>query len=182
MNVIDIGCGRGEWLEILKENGITAKGIDNNRIAVSNCKECGLDATEADAVKFLKAIPESAFHAVTGFHIIEHLTFEQVISLMDEVHRVLKPGGVVVFETPNPANILVSAYDFYRDPSHKNPVHPDTIRFIAEFFGFQPAVIHLVEQKDDQCHLIDFDTWRLDVIQHYVDMPRDYVLIAHKKA
>jgi O-antigen chain-terminating methyltransferase len=180
--VLDIGCGRGEWLEILKENGIAAKGVDTNRFAVSQCREYGLDATEADALTFLKSIPESAFHAVTGFHIVEHLTFEQVISLLDEVHRVLTPGGVAVFETPNPANILVSAYDFYRDPSHKNPVHPDTIQFFAEFRGFQAAVIYLVEQKDDQCRLIDFDAWRLDVLQHYIDIPRDYVLVAHKKA
>lgn len=182
IRVLDVGCGRGEWLEILKENGITAQGIDTNRFAVSQCREYGLDALEADVLAHLKAVPESSLHAVTGFHIIEHLAFEETIALLDEVHRVLKPGGAAIFETPNPANILVSAYDFYRDPSHKNPVHPQTIQFFAEFRGFQTAAIRLVEQQNDQCRLIDFDTWRLDTIQNYIDIPRDYALIAQKKA
>ena len=132
-------------------------------------------------VAFLKNLHESTYHAVTGFHIIEHLSFDQVLSFLDEIYRILIPGGVVIFETPNPANILVSAYDFYRDPSHIKPVHPDTARFLAEFRGFQHSTIQLVEHNGAQCQLVDFDSWCFDTIQHYVDIPRDYALIAYKQ-
>ncbi|MDA8403913.1 MAG: methyltransferase domain-containing protein [Desulfobacteraceae bacterium] len=177
---LDIGCGRGEWLEILKHHGVKAKGIDTNRVAVRLCRDLGLDVEETDALMFLKTLTDSTCHAVTGFHIIEHLPFEHLIVLLDEVYRVLIPGGIAIFETPNPANILVSAYDFYRDASHIKPVHPDTVRFFAEFRGFEKTAIYLVQQSGDQCQLIDFKTWRLDTLQNYIDIPRDYALIAHK--
>lgn len=180
--ILDIGCGRGEFLEMLKHHGIKAKGIDTNRVAVSLCRDLGLDVEEADALVFLKTLPDSTCHAVTGFHIIEHLSFEQFIALLDEVYRVLIPGGIAIFETPNPANILVSAYDFYRDASHIKPVHPDTARFFAEFRGFEKAAIHLLKQDGDHCQLIDFKEWRLDTLQHYIDIPRDYALIASKQS
>ena len=178
--ILDIGCGRGEWLEILKDNGIPAKGIDINRAAISQCREYGLDVEEADALEFLKTQPEAAYHAITGYHIIEHLDFKELVAFLDEIHRVLSPSGIFIFETPNPANILVSAYDFYRDPSHINPLHPETVKFLCEFRGFQKTAIKLLSQNDTQYDLIDFDHWQLDTLQKYIDIPRDYAIVGHK--
>ncbi len=179
--VLDIGCGRGEWLECLEKSGIRAKGIDINRLAVSQCLEYGLDAEEAEALEFLKASPEGSFQAVTGFHIIEHMPFEQLIGLTDEIYRVLSPGGVMVFETPNPVNILVGANDFHRDPSHVKPVHPDTARFAAEYRGFVQTCIKLLKDEGAKRSFADYDSWPFDSIENYVDIPRDYALIGFKK-
>lgn len=183
LHVLDIGCGRGEWLQYLGENGARAKGVDLNQAAVNQCRQSGLAAETADAMAFLQSVPEAGFQAVTGFHIIEHMAFAQAFALMDEIYRVLAPGGTMIFETPNPTNLLVSACDFYRDPGHIRPVHPDTALFAAQYRGFEQCGIYLVEQQPGAgCRLVDFDTWRFDVIAHYIEIPRDYALIARKPA
>lgn len=133
--LIDIGCGRGEWLELLGENGLAASGIDLNRVMVEECHARGLKATLGDALEVLRSLPERSLGAVTGFHIIEHLPFDVLVTLFDEVLRVLKPGGMVIFETPNPANLQVAAERFYMDPTHLNPLPSDLISFIATARG-----------------------------------------------
>jgi O-antigen chain-terminating methyltransferase len=102
MPMLDIGCGRGEWLEILKAEGLNAIGVDTNSIAVAQCRERGFDAREMDALTYLRSLPSESIGAVTGFHIVEHLPFDVLMKLLDECARVIKPGGAVVFETPNP--------------------------------------------------------------------------------
>lgn len=180
ISALDIGSGRGEWLQFLEENGIRVKGVDINRMAVSQCREFGLDAVEADALAFLKASPEASFHVISAFHFIEHIAFEQLMELLDEIYRVLTPGGLVLFETPNPTNILVGACDFHRDPSHLKPVHPDTARFMLEYRGFEHTRLRLVEQEGSHCRLLDYNDWPFDVIDHYITIPRDYALISQK--
>ena len=134
--VLDIGCGRGEWLEVLAANRLTARGIDINRIMVDQCRGLGLEVTESDALGHLRSLPDGGMGAITGHHIIEHLPFDIVIALFDECLRVLVPGGVVIFETPNPANLLVGACNFYLDPTHRNPLPSQTVSFMAEARGF----------------------------------------------
>jgi O-antigen chain-terminating methyltransferase len=134
--VMDIGCGRGEWLELLTANGLSAKGLDLNRIMIDECRRMGLDVEEAEALTHLRALPDGSLGALTGFHIIEHLPFDQVVALFDEALRVLAPGGVVIFETPNPANLQVAAQYFYIDPTHRNPLPSQTVSFMAEARGF----------------------------------------------
>ena len=102
--VIDLGCGRGEWLELLHDQGLLAKGIDLNRIFLLTCRDMDLEVIEEDALTFLRQQKPSSAGAITGFHIIEHLPLKYLISLFDEALRVLQPGGVVIFETPNPEN------------------------------------------------------------------------------
>jgi O-antigen chain-terminating methyltransferase len=134
--ILDIGCGRGEWLEVLGENELVAKGIDLNRSMVGYCQELDLDVSEAEAINHLRGLKSNSLGAVTGIHIIEHITFRRLIVLLDEVLRVLKPGGVVIFETPNPENLIVGACNFYLDPTHLNPLPPPMIQFVAETRGF----------------------------------------------
>lgn len=139
--VLDIGCGRGEWIELLRENGYVAKGIDMNRIMVEQCREFGLNVMEADVIEYLKKQRSSSFGAVTGFHIIEHFSLKTLLTLFDESLRVLRYNGIIIFETPNPENLIVGACDFYRDPTHKKPIPPDTLKFLLETMGFKDSNI-----------------------------------------
>ena len=96
----------------------------------------GLEIAEEDALSYLRNIPDMAVGAVTGFHIIEHLPFDVLLALLDETHRVLKPGGLAIFETPNPQNVMVGSCSFYLDPTHRNPIPAGLMQFVMEMQGF----------------------------------------------
>ena len=134
--IVDIGCGRGEWLELLQEHLLTARGVDLNRIMVNECRERGFEVVEAEALQYLRELPDSSLGAVTGMHIIEHLPLPILIALLDESLRVLRPGGLAIFETPNPENLVVGACNFYMDPTHRNPLPPVMVEYLVEARGF----------------------------------------------
>ncbi len=134
--ILDIGCGRGEWLELLAKEGLGAEGVDTNRVMVARCQELGLHVTEGDSLVYLHSLPDSSVGAVTGIHIVEHLPYEALLTLLSETMRVLKPSGVAIFETPNPENLIVGACHFYLDPTHKHPLPPETLKFLATSKGF----------------------------------------------
>jgi len=179
-SLLDLGCGRGEWLELLKEKGCLAKGVDVNGVAVRQCRERGLDVVEADCLEYLRGIARNSLDAVTGFHLIEHLPFKAVVALFDEALAALKSGGMIILETPNPTNILVSAYDFYRDPGHLRPLHPDTVDFLAENRGFVRTGAYFVVDEGRDLTLIKSTDWPLNDITDYIRAPRDFALIAYK--
>jgi 2-polyprenyl-3-methyl-5-hydroxy-6-metoxy-1,4-benzoquinol methylase len=134
--VLDVGCGRGEWLSLLKQAGLPAKGIDINKKFIEIARQAGADALEADAVEYLHSQPESTLGGVTAFHVVEHLPVRVLSMFIKEVYRVLKPSGIVIFETPNPENIIVGACNFHIDPTHRNPLPPVTLKFFLENQGF----------------------------------------------
>jgi O-antigen chain-terminating methyltransferase len=134
--VIDVGCGRGELLELLKGNGLVARGVDQNQILIKQCRDSGFEVIEADAIDYLQSLSASSVGAITGLHIIEHIPFERLVRLFDECRRVLKPAGVVAFETPNPENLIVGACNFYYDPTHLHPLPPPVSKFLLEARGF----------------------------------------------
>lgn len=180
VSILDVGCGRGEWLELLREEGYRAKGIDINRAAARECLEFGLDVTESDVINHLRGLGRGSLDVITGFHLIEHLSFPTMVALFDEAFAVLKSGGMIIMETPNPTNILVSAYDFYRDPGHIRPLHPDTVNFIAEYRGFVRAGSYFVSDAGPAGTLIRSTDWKLDDINDYIRAPRDFALIGYK--
>lgn len=130
--VIDVGCGRGDWLDLLRENGMRARGIDSNQSFLRLNRERGHDVIEADALQGLRDMAADSAGAITGMHIAEHLPFEVLVAMVDECRRVLRPGGVLVLETPNPENLMVASHYFYLDPTHRNPLPPDALRWIVE--------------------------------------------------
>ncbi|HVQ36945.1 MAG TPA: methyltransferase domain-containing protein, partial [Pyrinomonadaceae bacterium] len=138
--IVDLGCGRGEWLELLQEEGYSAVGVDTNRVLLDRCRARGLDVVETDILDYLRGQPDRSLAAVTGFHIIEHLEIGILMRLLDEIARVLSPGGVVIFETPNPENVLVGSNYFYFDPTHRNPLPSLLMKFLLESRG-----LHRVE-------------------------------------
>jgi len=135
MPILDLGCGRGEWLELLKEEGYRALGVDTNQVLLDRCRARGLDVIESDALRYLRGLPENSLAAITGFHVIEHLQIEVLMRLLDEIVRALHPGGVVILETPNPENVLVGSNYFYFDPTHRNPLPSLLMKFLLESRG-----------------------------------------------
>jgi 2-polyprenyl-3-methyl-5-hydroxy-6-metoxy-1,4-benzoquinol methylase len=179
-SLLDVGCGRGEWLELLRKEGVPAKGIDLNRMAVQYCRQQDLDASEADVVEYIRKLDRGSVNVITGFHLIEHLPLQTLLLFVDEAFAVLRSGGMIILETPNPTNILVSAYDFYRDPSHLRPIHPDTINFIAEDRGFVRTGSYFVFDNGSERMLMKSTDWKLDDMNDYLQAPRDFVLIGYK--
>lgn len=133
---IDLGCGRGEWLELLSENGFDARGVDLDDGMLAACRELGLKVENQDAIAALQALPDDSQMVVSGFHIAEHLPFEVLQNLVKQAHRVLKPAGLLILETPNPENILVGTAGFYTDPTHQRPLPSALLEFLPEYFGF----------------------------------------------
>jgi SAM-dependent methyltransferase len=140
-SALDIGCGRGEWLELLRENRISAEGIDSNHEFVKYCTECGLDVHEADLLTFLEEEDSATYTLITGFHIIEHIPKEKHLWFLDRIFRRLAPGGMAILETPNPENVTVGSCNFYIDPTHLRPVPPMLLHFLALQAGFSTPMI-----------------------------------------
>lgn len=146
---VDLGCGRGEWLEILHEAGLDAIGVDLDEAMLAASREHGLTVTARDAVEFLGALDDSGQLLVSGFHIAEHLPFADLQRLVEGAFRVLHPGGLLILETPNPENLTVGASSFYLDPTHQRPLPPGLLGFLAEYSGFSRVrVLRLQESAE----------------------------------
>ena len=177
IEILDIGCGRGEWLELIKESGFNAKGIDLNEIMVKECQQRELSVQNGDAIDYLQNLPNGSISAITGFHIIEHFSnFNLVLELLNESYRVLKRGGIAIFETPNTRNILVGANDFYLDPTHNRPLHPLTMEFFLSKMGFKDTKVLAIKNKIfTDIKEIDFNS-----LEDYITIGRNYALIGYK--
>lgn len=121
-SAVDLGCGRGEWLELLAENGFSAQGVDLDDGMLAACRELGLRVQTGEAVAFLKSLPDQSQAVISGFHLAEHIPFDDLQALVEESLRVLRPAGVLILETPNPENIVVGTSSFYLDPTHRKSV------------------------------------------------------------
>jgi O-antigen chain-terminating methyltransferase len=148
---IDLGCGRGEWLELLGETGFSARGVDLDEGMLAACRERGLNVETQDALACLRAQPDASLALVSAFHLVEHIPFDAVQELVREALRVLEPGGLLIMETPNPENLVVATSGFYMDPSHLRPIPPLLLEFVVEFGGFvRHRVVRL--QESPQLH------------------------------
>ena len=177
--LLDIGCGRGELLSYLRRQGITARGIDLNRVMVRVCQDAGHDVAQGDVIAYLRSVPDQSLAAVTGFHIIEHLPFETLYLLFAECYRVLKRGGFILFETPNPENILVGSHTFYHDFTHRNPVTPSAIQFLAQYHNFRDRQIIRSNPYPSDAQVPGGDPLTQRVNGHLCG-PQDFALLAFK--
>ena len=176
--ILDLGCGRGEWLELLRDNGYRARGIDLNRVVIEQCQSRGLDVLEGDVIAYLQSMPDESVAVITGFHIIEHLPFEILVKLLNEAFRVLRHRGLVIFETPNPANVLVGSCNFYFDPTHRNPLPSLMTQFLGQYCGF--AEVEILNLNPSTETAICEDSEIAKRFNECFYGPMDYAIIGYK--
>ncbi len=139
--VLDIGCGRGEFLELLRERGVAARGIDTNPEMVARCTERGLSVTRADALSHMAGLPECTVDGIFSAQVVEHLEATYLVRLTQEMHRVLRPGGRVVVETINPTSWIAFFSAYLRDVTHRHALHPDTLQHLLRAAGFRDVQV-----------------------------------------
>jgi O-antigen chain-terminating methyltransferase len=177
--LLDIGCGRGEWLELLSEAGIEAYGVDSNEYAVAACARRGLPARHADALAHLAGLPDGALGAISIFHVIEHLPTEILLKLLDEARRTLMPGGLLMLETPNPESIKVGASTFYTDPTHLRPIPPQVAEFLVGRCGFVNLETVRLNPYPESA-IIREDTEAARRLNELMYGPQDYAILAQR--
>jgi O-antigen chain-terminating methyltransferase len=190
-NVLDIGCGRGEFLELLQENGIFGHGVDVDENMVDFCLSKGFDVEKIDAISYLEKIEDNSLDGILLDQVVEHLEPDYLIKMLRLCHKKLKLGSHILIETVNPLS-LVSFINFYLDMSHKRPIHPNTLNFLMESANFREMVTKFVSPIPDEMRLkkIDVDTVNeknRDVYNHNIDMlnnilygAQDYMVIGKR--
>jgi O-antigen chain-terminating methyltransferase len=138
---IDVGCGRGEWLEVLRDHGFSARGVDSNPVMAAQGSASGHTVIVDDAVAYLRSQPADSALAISAFHLVEHLDFPTLFRLIAECRRVLKPRGLLLLETPNPENIWVATHTFHHDPTHGNPLTPESLEFLVNHHGLETLAV-----------------------------------------
>lgn len=135
-DVLDIGCGRGEFLDLLRGQGISSRGIDINDAMVEETRSRGLAAEKADALTYLEALPDGSLGGVFAAQVIEHLPSGYLTTLVEVAGRKVRPGGLLVFETINPTCWVAFFESYIRDLTHVRPLHPETMQYLLRVSGF----------------------------------------------
>jgi SAM-dependent methyltransferase len=136
-DVLDVGCGRGEFLDLLREAGISARGLDVNRAMVDLCRDRGLIAEEGDALTHLESLPDASLGGVFAAQVVEHLPPTYLMRMLETAYHKLRPGSMIILETINPACWIAFFESYIRDPTHVQPIHPDTLKYLMQASGFQ---------------------------------------------
>jgi predicted TPR repeat methyltransferase len=174
---LDLGCGRGEWLELMREAEIESIGVEQNQMLAAACRAKSLHVIEADFMAFLEQSPPDHWRIVTGFHVIEHLGWPAWYGCLRHIHRVLSAGGMVILETPNPASLLTATNGFFLDPTHRHPLPDALLAFAARDVGFAKVEIlplHPAINSGPGSGAGESEIMQL------VNGPQDYALIARK--
>lgn len=191
-SLLDLGCGRGEALELFSHEGLAVHGIDSSVEMVARCHEKGLSAEQGDLFGTLARIPDGSYDAVVSFHVIEHLPPQSLPQLVRSAWRVLAPGGVLILETPSPLSVVMSARNFWADPTHLRPVHPWSLEVAFREAGFEPVTrldlhpfpaserlpeIDLQKLPPDQRELADQINRLRDLLDDVLFGNRDFALV-----
>jgi O-antigen chain-terminating methyltransferase len=179
LEILDLGCGRGEWLEMVREKGHTARGVDSSSAMAEECRARGLDVATADAIGFLQTLPAASLDVVTAFHLIEHLPFQALMELLLQTFRVLRQGGLAIVETPNPENMIVATHTFFLDPTHRHILPARYAAFLFDHIGFgtteivplNPAIVETPDAESTEAGRI---------LNRLLYGPQDYAVIAGK--
>lgn len=190
--LLDLGCGRGEALAVFARHGLKVHGIDASAEMVAICRDKGLSAEHGDLFAALASFPDGSFDAVVSYHVIEHLPPSSLPLLVRSAWRVLRPGGVLILETPSPLSLAMSARNFWMDPTHLRPVHPASLEVSFREAGFEPVhrldlhpfpeeqrlpEIDLAGLPDDQQPLADQINRLRDLLDDLLFGHRDFALI-----
>ncbi len=186
-HVVDIGCGRGEFLELMKENGIGAVGVDTYTEFVEFCKERDLNVVEQDAIEYL--LNCDGTDGIFAGQLVEHLKVEQIIALCRVAYERLEPGKCLIMETPNPMSLAIYTHAFYLDPSHMKPVHPLLLQYIAAKAGFSKVDIIFTKESRLDMEIPKLEIEGADLVQYNKAMAevsnllfgsQDYAIVAYK--
>jgi len=152
-NVLDIGCGRGHFLELLAERGVSAFGIDLDLDMVLVCQEKGLKAEQAEALSYLATLKDGSLGGVYLGQVVEHFQLPQLVRLVELCHSKLNGGGIFAAETINPTCLFTFSNTFYLDPSHTKPLHPLTMKFLLKSVGFEKVDIRFLSPLPEEMRL-----------------------------
>lgn len=188
--VLDVGAGRGEWLELLGDEGIRARGVDRDGAFVAAGTERGLDLALGDGVAWLRSQPAGAADVVTAFHVVEHLAVDDVLALLAAAALALRPGGLLVLETPDPRNLVMGACNFHLDPTHRVPLPPALTTFLVETADLEVTEVRDLHRKEDVdlsgLVLDGVDGRTGDLVRGALDRtlfgPQDYAVLARRPA
>ena len=181
--VVDLGCGRGEWLMLLRAAGVAARGIDANPAFVAAGRARGLEMELGDALGYLEALQPDSVDMVTAFHVIEHLDTEELLALLEAASNALRPGGCLLLETPNPANLVMASCDFYNDPTHRSPLPPALTEYLVAAQGFGNVEVRPLHPKtsplvptggEDACVQLQ------ELVVQALFGPQDYAVLGYK--
>lgn len=149
---VDIGCGRGEFLELLKEQNIPCIGVDINSVNVDLCNQRGLKVVQEDALSYLSKIEDNTVAGISALHVVEHLPKQQLFNFIKLCFKKISPQGIVIFETVNIRNDT-AAKNYYIDPTHNLPLMPEFLSMYLEFVGFNNVfVLYLSPESNLQKH------------------------------
>jgi len=154
--ILDVGCGRGEFVSLLIKNKFHAKGIDTNSVAVQHAVKKKLPVKKDDLFNVLKKCRNNSLPVISAFHVIEHLDYNDLLSFFQIAFKKLQPKGKLLLETPNMLSLFVAATDFYKDPTHIRPLHPATLQFYLKEIGFAKVEIDFLHpfSESDQLKIL----------------------------
>ncbi len=184
--VLDVGCGRGEFLASCREANVKARGVDTNERSVADLKQRGFDVALSGVPECFASIADGSLGSVLAMHVVEHLPVDALFALFRESARVLRKDGLLMIETPNAESILMAASDFWRDPTHIAPRHPAALTVLAREHGFEIAEIRAVHELPEgtRIPILETDAPELQRVIHAINdrffAPQDLRLVLRK--
>jgi SAM-dependent methyltransferase len=189
-DIVDVGCGRGELLVLLREAGKRARGVDADEDMVAQCRELGLEVELGDGVAYVAGLPEGSLGAVVACQLVEHLRPARLMALLEGARRALRPGGVLLVETINPAS-LSALRNYFADLTHAQPLVAETLAFLVESAGFRDVEIRQTSPLPDHARLAPVE-WgpsvpeeaagaanrNVELLNRLLFAPQDYAVIA----
>lgn len=183
--VLDLGCGRGEMLELLSNCGVDALGVDMNEELVQQCRDKGLNVVVGDLIEFLEHCEAASLDGIFVGQVLEHLTNQQMEQLLRASEKKLIPGGLLVLESPNPRTLSVFAQAYFLDPTHRHLKHPFTVKYLLEEYGFGDVRIeyrHPMPEEYFVSHFIEDNNIKsvAERWEQFLFGPQDYSIVAVK--
>jgi SAM-dependent methyltransferase len=185
--VVDLGCGRGELVELLNGEGVSAYGVEIDPDFVELLRERGIEVVAEDAVAHLAGLKPGSVDGVVGSHLVEHLPATSAVQLVSLAAEKLADGGILILETPNPESVVAGSVNFHRDLTHVRPIHPDTLAFLCESAGFSAVEVQRLSPvpEDEQLSAYAGDERLTEIVQRLNELLygyQDYAVIARKQS